>query len=72
MVSGHNEGLSLVNTHHSPARGLREEEGGRRAHDGAEAEDKEREDGGVASLGRTNVNCVKNMADAVECLNLIW
>ena len=36
--------------------GLRQEEGGRGAHDGAQAEDEEREDGGVASLA--NVNCV--------------
>ena len=56
LVSGHNAGLWLVNTHHSPARGLRQEEGGRGAHDGAQAEDEEREDGGVASLA--NVNCV--------------
>ena len=52
---GHNEGLWLVSTHHhdSPARSLREEEGGPGAHDGAQAEDKKREDGGVASLDMT-------------------
>ena len=71
-VSGHNEDLWLVSTHHSPASSLREEEGGRGAHDGAQAEDEEREDGGVASLDMTNVKCVKNIADTVEWLNLIW
>ena len=38
---------------HSPARRLREEEGGRSADDGAETEDEQRQDGGVAGLGDT-------------------
>ena len=58
--SGHNE--DLVNTHHSPARSLREEEGGRGAHDGAQAEYEEREDRGVASLDMNNIKCVKNIS----------
>ena len=66
MVSGHNEDLVNTHHHHSPARSLREEEGGPGAHDGAQAEDEEREDGGVASLDMTNVKCVKNIADTVE------